>query len=260
MIKENVLAANATSSLTTLALVSMQKAAAETIGNLSNIDRLPLWTGEKILSDFSKICRIGAENFTICRDYCCGEFWELNWGYCCNNDFKPLRNLLSYLVITLVIQFLGLLGFIMIEKLVEIIIRRKLTLLLKDLPQPEANSFLTDLTSIYRDPLSSNDTTVDDDQSLEDGSSGKYTNDGAIRKQNFDRHSQSFKDMTRASSQRKSRRLAMLRKNRNQPSPGDDNNFNGQNLNNNNDDDVNNTSSDVINHKTKKTIGSRKIT
>lgn len=160
----------------------------------------------KKLLDFDKICRISEELFTVCSDHCCGEFWEQDWGYCCTNDFKPLRNLLSFLMISFVSQLLSLISFLMVETIIEVCVRRKF----KRLVYSHHHSVLSELQSLNNN-LSSDDTTIEEDKSTaeEKSNSSNLIRVSNSQKQFMYNHSQNFKDMSRITSQKRIRRLAM---------------------------------------------------
>lgn len=182
------------------------------IFNSSSLNKIILDSYEEseevYVMESDKICRIGKDSYVTCPEYCCGEIWESSWSYCCTNNFKAIRNLFLFLLVTLVIQFGTIIIYLIIELYVKSYIKDKFDILSDTLMAGPSSEFL----SINKDLISSDDTTLDDDSSMDE-----RTTPSLIMKNHkrfLNKHSQSFKDMSKVNSFRrnlaknlKSRRL-----------------------------------------------------
>lgn len=67
------------------------------------------------LINHERLCKLEKNNYLVCRDYCCGEFWESRGAFCCDNNFKPTRNLFFYLLICFVTLIVTIIAYLLVE-------------------------------------------------------------------------------------------------------------------------------------------------
>lgn len=151
------------------------------------------------LANNEKMCKLTDEHYLVCPDYCCGEFWESQAQFCCKNNFKPIRSLFFFLLVGFVILFATIIIYLFTEIASSIFITRKM----KELEERDPTALANDIKAIVREFLSSDETSLDDESSIDNDFVRRTTS--RPKKILLNRHSQSFKDMSKKNS---SRRLA----------------------------------------------------
>lgn len=120
------------------------------------------------------MCKIDENTYVICSNHCCGEFWESAPKFCCPYNFKPIRNIFFFLLIS----FLALFTTILIYMLVESFINARILKLLNQLKIKTETRVAESV-----------DSSLDEDSVMDDV---------VLRPHRvMFKHSQSFKDMSR---------------------------------------------------------------
>lgn len=144
------------------------------------------------LENHQRLCRLSDSIYAICPKYCCGEFWESSPQFCCASDFKPIRNLFFFLLAAFVTLFLTVLIYLLVEYIVRMNIMKKITKLEQLFPH------IASIESNYRISSSSVDTSID-----EDSTTSVQPTHSRYPKQVLNKHSQSFKDMSKLNSMKR---------------------------------------------------------
>lgn len=79
------------------------------------------------LANSERLCKINDNLYVICREYCCGEFWESGAAFCCSNNFKPMRNLFTFLLTALVGLFAALIIILLVESTIKYVVMSKIS-------------------------------------------------------------------------------------------------------------------------------------
>lgn len=149
------------------------------------------------VGELDKICKIGDKKYVVCPNYCCGEFWESLESFCCTNNFKAIRNLFLFLLTALFIQFILIIICLLFERTVKFLVRAEL----RGLSDLYCDFPWSDIRSSAKDPISSDDTTLDEDGSIDERLGPSLLAGG--HKRYLYKHSQSFKDMSKLNSFRR---------------------------------------------------------
>lgn len=153
------------------------------------------------LGSNDRFCKLGNDSYGFCSNYCCGEFWESSWSFCCTNNFKAIRNLFIFLLISFLTQFITIIIYLSIEVFVRSIVKSRL----KQLAALCDNAPLSDLQSLNREQISSDDTTLDDESSMDERTTIQKNSNNRGSKKFLYKHSQSFKDMSKMNSMRRNK-------------------------------------------------------
>lgn len=121
-----------------------------------------------------RLCKLGEDEYVVCPSHCCGEFWESGPRFCCDNNFKPIRNLFFFLATT----FVALFATIVVYLVVENSITSRVTETTRALGDLNPNSNIA----------SSEDASLDEDYAEQHNEPAKKF---------LLKHSQSFKDMSK---------------------------------------------------------------
>ena len=168
------------------------------------LDRLLQSNPELInLANHERLCKLKDNFYVICRDYCCGEFWESSTPFCCPNNFRPIRNLFFFLLIAFIGLFTLIIVFLLTESLADCNIRRKIRELeiIWDTPCYELNA-------TYESRVLSEGSSLDEDSSIDGSTNGRTSR---ATKQYLKKHSKFFKDMSRLKSSRRTLKGKTLR-------------------------------------------------
>lgn len=166
-------------------------------------DRLLLEASSNVsnLANYDRLCKLTDSLYVICQDYCCGEFWESKPSFCCPNDFRPIRNLFSYLFNA----FAGLFTTIVVFLLVESVTKHYAMIKVKLLEELYQAPSFTEMRTLDR-AWNSSDTSLDEDSST-DGSDSRNTRKPRLHL--LKKHSQSFKEMSRLKKNRRRRKKSI---------------------------------------------------
>lgn len=134
-----------------------------------------------------RLCRLRDQVYVICPQFCCGEFWESSSQFCCPNNFKPIRYLFFYLLTA----FVTLFATVVIYLIVEVMVGHSIS------------TELEGLFAISNSIRSSEGTNLDDDSSLDEFLDAVIRSESRHDKQLLNRHSQSFKDMSKMNSMKR---------------------------------------------------------
>lgn len=145
------------------------------------------------LVNFGRLCKLKDNEYIKCSEYCCGEFWETSPSFCCPNDFRPIRNLFSHLLISFCGLFITIAVFLVIELLAKHYIVRQLKFM-EELYQA-SNS--PDMQMADREWSSTEQTSLDEDSSTDGSRSLSFRKP---TRQILTKHSQNFKEMSRMKS------------------------------------------------------------
>ena len=148
------------------------------------------------LANHERLCKINETFYIICRDFCCGEFWESKGPFCCPNNFKPLRNLFFFLLAS----FVGLFAFLMMYLMIESLVKCSALDKIKKLEDIYLSPRYSDFQTLDKEWQSSDEDSLDEDSSL-DSRPIKYPSRPPSHV--LTKHSQSFKDMSRLRSSKK---------------------------------------------------------
>lgn len=143
------------------------------------------------LANYEKLCKMTDQVYVICPEHCCGEFWESQPQFCCKNNFKPIRNLFFSLLISFVVLFSTIIIYLFTEIISSVFITRKL----KELQEGDSTALAHDIKAIVRDFLSSDETSIDEESSIDN----EIVHRSTLRPKRhwLVKHSQSFKDMSK---------------------------------------------------------------
>lgn len=149
------------------------------------------------LANSERLCKLKQNQYVICKDFCCGEFWESAPPFCCPNNFKPIRNLFLFLLIAFIGLFISSIIFLFFEGLAKCDVMKRIKMM-EELYQ--APSF-SEMQTVNREWKSSDETSLDEDSLERDRRTSSKPS-----KQMLSYHSQSFKDMSRLNLQHKRNR------------------------------------------------------
>lgn len=138
------------------------------------------------------LCRISDTSYLLCSGYCCGEFWESSPSFCCSTDLTPLRNLFFFLSMAFILLFVTVNLLIVVELVTQARILERIKCIRK-FYSPTSSSD-TGLSNSER--VSSGDTSLDEEKSSSSELKERHRDD-RWSKSLLDRHSQSFKDMSK---------------------------------------------------------------
>lgn len=77
----------------------------------------------RLYGTHERLCKIknksGNVEYVICKYHCCGEFWETSLeSFCCTNNFKPIRNLFTFLAAAFFVLSITLIIVIILESII----------------------------------------------------------------------------------------------------------------------------------------------
>lgn len=164
----------------------------------------PLNTELTGILNSEQLCKLKDDVYVICKDYCCGEIWESLPHFCCSNNFKPIRNLFYFLLIT----FVALVAITVIYLTIENIFRRVVLSKIKRAEDLYRND-LNKSPSVQTSASSSGETTPIDES--------PYPRENAksrskMTKHVLVKHSRLFKDITRMKSNKRKTQSRELRR------------------------------------------------
>lgn len=148
------------------------------------------------LASLERLCKIRNDKYVVCPGYCCGEFWESSPRFCCQNNFKPIRNLFYFLLTAFVALFATIVIYLSVESAINVGVSKRC----KALEDLHPKIIPNNKSTLTRDLKSSGETSLD-----EDSSSQRTRSDSnhIPPKQFLIKHSQSFKNMSRLNSMRR---------------------------------------------------------
>ena len=150
------------------------------------------------LANHERLCKLRDNFYVICQDYCCGEFWESATPFCCPNNFRPVRNLFFFLLIS----FIGLFALIIVFLLTESLDYRSVKKIIHELEILwDTPSFESNI--IYESKLLSEASSLDEDSSIDGSTTGRTPK---TAKALLTKHSKFFRDMSRFKSSKRNLR------------------------------------------------------
>lgn len=153
------------------------------------------------LANYEKLCKLKNQLYVICPDYCCGEFWESQPQFCCKNNFKPIRNLFFFLLISFAVLFATIIMYLFVEIVSSVFITRKM----KEFEAMDSTTLPNSFQAVIRDLLSTGETSLDEESSLDNESAYRATT--KPKRHLLFKHSQSFKEMSKKSIYRRNARI-----------------------------------------------------
>ena len=157
--------------------------------------RLFLEANVSDLTNSDRLCKFKNNLYVICQDYCCGELWETEPLFCCPTDFRPIRNLLYYLLSAFVALFTTIVLFLLVESGTKRHVMTKVALL-GEIKRARSFSEWRTIDTVW----DSSGTSLDEDSSI-DGDESAISR--KPRLQMLKKHSQSFKEMSKLKKQRR---------------------------------------------------------